>query len=157
MTTRATPIFFVFFSVSRSSTYPLIPALDGNQIVGFVEIHAVDLFGGHKVLQLDGLGRLYIRLFEILVPEQHVLVLLVLVPLDDVVPGHLFAGLFIDPLVPDLGLVPLVDQVEVQFRPLFSGIERDRDVDQAEGYVAFPDGTGHGNTSKNSIYNHRSR
>src|SRR5690606_11408433 len=81
---------------------------------------------------------------QVVLVQDDVAALVVLVGLDDLVPGHLLTGFGIDPLIADGCVVATVQHAEGQVGPALARHERDRHVQQPEGQGAAPDGTGHG-------------
>ena len=71
-----------------------VAALLRLKVVWFVKKHRVDFFLIHEVLDVDGLSGLEINSLKIFILEQDVFPFLVLVTLNDLIPGHFLAVFF---------------------------------------------------------------
>jgi hypothetical protein len=89
---------------------------------------------------VDGLRGLRVGAPEILVGHHHVLVVLVLIALHHLAPGHFLAGGLVDALVADRGEIALVEHRHVELRrALARRVQLDRDIDQPEADRPFPE------------------
>src|SRR5207245_3988454 len=71
--------------------------------------------------------------------------LLILITLDDLVPGNFLAVLFSDTLVVHRTQIALTQQAKLELFPTRGGIESDRNINETEADAAFPDCARHTN------------
>src|SRR6185437_16145824 len=103
-----------------------------SQVIGRLKIHRRNLFALHKAYNIDGLSRLDIRAAEIFVGEDDIAFFLILVPLDDLIPGHLFSRLLVVLLEADGLHITAIQHGQVEIVSLFSGVESDRYMDESK-------------------------
>src|SRR5262245_46207529 len=122
----------------------------GKQVIGFLEIAAVDLVEIDKRLHVDRVLRLELQRVDLFRLNEHVVTLGVLITLDDLFVGNLLEALFgLDALqVFDRLATRLVDHAEGDRAFARSrGEELYRNEDKGQAKVARPDGNGsHGDT-----------
>ena len=100
----------------------------GDEVVGLLEHHRVDLVEVDELLDVDRARGLHGHGVEVLVREHHVAVLLDLVALHDVLEGDLFAVLLAHALVADPPAVLVVELVEPE------GLLLGRRIDRRPGW-----------------------
>src|SRR5439155_10420730 len=94
---------------------------------------------------VHALGRFRIRRLDIRVGQLDIAILAERIALDDVLLGYLFAGCLVDLLVADTGMVPLIQQVEIETLGRYFGREQlHSDTHQPETERSFPDSACHG-------------
>src|SRR6185436_5215637 len=99
-----------------------------------------------ELLQVDGARRGRDERLEVVGVDQHVAPLGHLVALDDVLVGHLFAGLVGHLAIADAAHRALVELVERDALVAHRVEQLDRDRDQPEADGATPDRSGHATT-----------
>src|SRR5581483_10667708 len=122
----------------------LLAALERREVVRRLEVERLDLRGVDEGDDVHGLRGLDVGAAEVLVREHDVAVLLVLVALDHLLPGHFLAGLLVHALVADRREVALVEHAEGELLLFLGRIQPDRNVHQAEADRAFPESSWHG-------------
>jgi hypothetical protein len=120
-------------------------ALFRHQVVGRFKVLRLDVGQVDERQDVDGAAGLGIGAAEVLVGQHHVLLVLVLVALYHVAPGHFLARRLVDALVADRRQVALVEHRHVELSGALLGrVQLDRDVDQAEADRPFPQAACHG-------------
>src|SRR5580692_1947758 len=109
------------------------------EIVRLVEVHRVDLVDFDELDDVHGLRGLGIHRRKIFVVQHHVLPLLVLVPLDDLVPRYGLSIDAADALVLYASFVFRVQHIEGKVVGLYGREEFDRNRNEAEIYRPRPD------------------
>ena len=111
----------------------LLGALVGAEVVGVIEVDRVDLVQVDEVLDLDRPRLLRVELLELVTGDDHVLLGGDLVPLDDVLVGHLLAVGLRDALVADPRAVGLAQLAEAHRLLRDGGVELHGHVEEPEG------------------------
>jgi hypothetical protein len=110
-----------------------------------------DLARTDERLDVDGLGRLDVCATKVLIRQDYILALLVLIALDDVVPLDGLAGGLVDSLVADRCEIASVQQVQVELVRARCGVQRHRNVNEAEADCTFPEDFRHDVSSDRTI------
>jgi hypothetical protein len=120
-----------------------LTALPGCEVVGFVEEAIVDCIGLDEIEDLDALGFLERRGGEVLFGQHHESSLLVLVALDEILPGHFLPVLLAHPLEIDRRAILGVQHSKM--RPVLANrrVHLDRNVHETEGKRTAPDCSRH--------------
>src|SRR5262249_49006379 len=109
------------------------------EVIRRLEQHGIDLALLDELEDLDRLRLLGMRVLELLVGEDHVLVGLVLVAADDLLPRNLATRLLVVALVAHRREILAIEEREAQLVGRDRGTKRDRDLDQAEAQRATPE------------------
>ena len=121
----------------------VLTVLAGTEVISALNVVGVDFAPGHELLQLDAAGLLPGGRIDLVLAEQDVFVPADLVPLSDLLVGHLLALLGADPLLLDARPVCLVNLMKVDALVLDRGMNLDGDRDQPKADGAVPDRAGH--------------
>ena len=115
----------------------------GNEVIGPDEVARVDARLRHKLVDVDGAGKLERDVFQLILGHLDVGVGIHLVALDDVVVRNLFARIGVNLGVFDTMAGLLVDLVEADLLGIGSGrVQSDRAGNEGKAQKAFPVGTG---------------
>ena len=114
-----------------------------HQVVGPLVVDRVDLVEVDEVLDVDRPGGLGVERLELLRGDDHVPVGRDLEALDDLLVGHLLAGLGRHPLLADAGARPLLQLVEPHVLGGDGAEQLHRHVDQPEADGTAPDRSRH--------------
>jgi len=114
-----------------------------DEVVGLLVQHGVDLLEIDELLDVDRARGLDRDRLEVVVGQDHVAILLVLVPLHDVLVADLLAVDRAHPLHADPSAVLVVELIEPKGLLLGGGIDADGDRHQPEGDGSLPHGSGH--------------
>jgi hypothetical protein len=113
------------------------------KIVGRLEVLGGNGIGRNEREYVNRLRGLDVGALEVLIGEDHVLVLLVFVALDDVAPCDFLAAVLAVALVADRRKVTLVEHRELEALAVLGGIDFDRNIHEAERDRTFPESARH--------------